>query len=475
MWLGVLAAGVAGSLAAQEPVINPKLAELQADKFQVPFCNLKPDGQVKKGLDAFRKSFDAKPDEADKKAARLAEAKTLILEGIGGGQADNAAAWYYLARVYLHQGDIGGVDSAFSKAQALEESCEIDINQYRQNSWAGLANAGLELQRAGDVEGAIKLFRDANRLFQELPHVASNMGVLFANSGQDDSAAVYFAQAVAIAEKAAETDTSLIADRNANALNLSLMYQRLEKHQDAIKVLQKYLSWDPANIDARKALAQSYRGAGMADSAQAIESAMIAEMSKRDLDSLDTSDILNIGVAAFNAQRYDEAVDAFAKAVSRNPYSRDAVYNLANAYLALENHAKVVETASKLAELEPMNEDVWRLLGQGHRGLGDSAQVLEAAKKLVALPVTIEMTSFQLGRDGAKLAGTAVGREPMDATGKAIEPKPVQLVVEFLDVSGTVIDSEEVTVPVVPTGQSHQIAVDATGKDIAAWRYRVKG
>ena len=35
---------------------------------------------------------------------------------------------------------------------------------------------------------------------------------------------------------------------------------------------------------------------------------MIGEMSKQNLDSLDTQDILAIGVAAFNAQKYDEAI-----------------------------------------------------------------------------------------------------------------------------------------------------------------------
>lgn len=468
--LGLLALAVAGAAQAQAPVINPKLADLQPDKFQVPFCTLKPDGKVKKGVDALRKAYDPKGD----KAARLNEAKTLILEGIAEGQGQNAASWYYLARVYLMQGDVGGVDSAFARAEALEATCEIDINQYRQNSWAGLANAGLELQRAGDVDGAIGLFRDANRLFRGLPHVASNIGVLFANTGKDDSAAVYFEQAMSIAEKAAATDTSVIADRNANALNLALMYQRLERHRDAIGVLHRYLAWDPGNVDARKALSQSFRGAGMVDSAQALEAAMIAEMSKQNLDSLDTQDILNIGVAAFNAQAYDKAAEAFAKVVARNPYSRDAVYNLANAYLALKNNEKVVETATQLVAIEPMNEDVYRLLGQGHRGLGHDAEVLKAAERLVGLPFSIEMTSFQLMRDGAKLEGTAVGRAPTDAQGKAIKVSPVALVIEFVDVSGTVVDTKEVTVPVVQPGSSHAIKVDASGKDIAGWRYRQK-
>lgn len=469
IWSGVLAAAIAGTAYAQEPVLQPKLAELQPAQFSVPLCPLKAQGSVQKGVDALRKAHNPKGD----RGALLAQAKDLILQGISKeAQGSNAASWYYLARVYLMQGDIGGVDSAFRKAQELQPQCEIDIDQQRQNNWAQLANAGLELQKQGNMEGAITLFRDADRLFIGMPHVASNLGVLFANIGKDDSAAVYFAKAMTIAETSA--DTSVVGDRNSNALNLALMYQRLNRHEEAVVVLQKYLGWEPKNMDARKALSQSLRAAGKAASADSLEAAMVGEMSKQNLDSLDTQDILAIGVAAFNAQRYADAATAFAKAVSRNPFSRDAIYNLANAYLALKDNEKLVETATKLVDIEPMNEDVYRLQGQGFKGLKRDADVLKAAEKLVGLQVTIEMTGFQLGRDQAKLEGTATGRAPTDAQGKPIKPAAVTLEIEFMTAAGAVVDTKVVTIPVLPAGTVHPISVDGKGADIAGWRYRSK-
>lgn len=472
LWTGILAAGLmAGAANAQAPILQPKLAELQPEKFGVPLCSLKAQGNVSKGVDALKKAYDPKQDRAE----RLTEAKDLILKGMSSeGQGTNAAAWYYLARVYLMQGDVGGVDSAFKRAEQLQPQCDLDIGQYRQNNWAQLANAGLELQRDGDIDGAIILFRDAGRLFDGLPHVVSNLGVLFANAGKDDSAAAYFAQALAIAEKASVEDTSLLADRNSNALNLALMYQRLERHQEAIPVLQRYLGWDPANLDARKALAQSYRAADMIAKADSLETAMIGEMSKQNLDSLDTQDIMAIGVAAFNAERYDAAAQAFGKVVSRNPYSRDALYNLANAELAMKAHDKLIVTAAKLAALEPMNEDVYRLLGQGHRGLGHDAEVLKAAERLVGLPVSIEMSSFQMGRGSARLEGQAVGRNPTDAQGKNIKAAPVTVVVEFVTAAGTVVDSKDVSLPLLEPGATHALKAEGKGADIAGWRYRQK-
>lgn len=471
IWTGIVATLVAGTAAAQAPVLQPKLAEVQPAKFSIPLCPLKPQGLASKAVDALRKAYEPKAD----KAATLAQAKDLLLQSFAKeGQASNPAAWYYLARVYLMQGDIGGVDSAFAKAQALQPQCELDISQHRQNNWANLAKAGFDLQQKGDIDGAVVLFRDANRIFHDLPHVAANLGVLFANSGRDDSAAAYFAEALGIAEAKSATDTSLINDRNSNALNLALMYQRLNKHKEAVETLKKYLTWDPKNMDAKKALSQSYRAAGMNAEADALENAMIGDMSKQNFDSLDTQDILAIGVAAFNAQKYQDAAMAFGKAVARNPYGRDGLYNLANSHLALKEWDKLVDVAGKLVAIEPMNEDVYRLLGQGHKGLKHDADVLKAAEKLVGLPVTVEVSSFQLGRSGAKLQGTATGRAPTDAQGKPIKAGPVTLVIEFVTTAGTVVDTKEVAMPALAAGATHTIAVDAKGADIAGWRYRAK-
>jgi tetratricopeptide (TPR) repeat protein len=470
MWSGVLATAVAGSAYAQSPVIQPRLAEIQPAKFSVPLCPLKPEGKVQKGVDALRKSYDAKAD----KAGMLKQAHDLILEGITEAQGNTAPGWYYLARVYLMQGDIGGVDSAFTRAQKLQPQCELDIDQIRQNNWAQLAKPAFDLQQQNKIDEALALFRDAHRVFYKLPHVAANMGVLFANSGRDDSAAVYFGKAFEIAEEAAKTDTSLIADRNSNALNLAIMYMRLGKNAEAVPVLRKYRAWDPGNLDARKSLSQAFRGAGMADSADALDNAMIAEMSSQNLDSLEVGDLMAIGVSAFNAQKYDQAAAAFGKAAARNPFSRDAIYNLSNAYLALKDNEKLVESASKLVAIEPMNEDVYRLIGQGQRALKRDEEVLKAAEKLVGLQVNIEMTGFAIGRNNAKLEGTATGREPTDAQGKAIPKGPVTLVVEFVTTAGQVVDTKEVAIPKVETGSTHKLSVEGKGNDIAGWRYRPK-
>lgn len=460
----------AGALAAQTGKINERLALGQPPKYTQPLCPIKPmNSKVDKASQLLRKAYDAKTP-ADRSAS-LAEARTNIVAALTQeAQTGNPAAWYFLARIALMRGDAVEADSGFTKAEAMVPACEIDITQYRQNSWATLGTAGIEFQKKDQIDSAMTQFRDASTIFRGLPHVYSNMGVLFAGRGQNDSAAVYFGHSL----KISEADTSLTEDRNGAALNLALMQQRLNKHLDAISVLRKYLTWRPDDSDAKKALAASFRGAGMEDSATAVDNAMVAEFSKTNLDSLDMQDLMAVGVAAFNAQKYPESENAFARAVKRNPYSRDARYNLANTYFAMKNNEKLVEHSARLVELEPFNEDALRLLVTGQRLLKQEDQVIKTAEKLVALPFVIDVSTFQMGQTSARLGAEAVGRSPTDATGKPLKPAPVTFVLDFLDSAGTVIDTREFTVPVLENGKRHPISLDAKGAGITGWKYRIK-
>jgi tetratricopeptide (TPR) repeat protein len=230
----------------------------------------------------------------------------------------------------------------------------------------------------------------------------------------------------------------------------------------------------PTDNDARKALAVTFRTAGMVDSAKAIENAMVEEFSKSNLDSLSIGDLMAVGVAAFNAQRYAEAETAFKKAVERNPWSRDARYNLANTYLAGKNNEALVAEATKLLEIEPMSEDVLRLLAQGQRGLKQDDAVVKTAERLVALPFSIEVTGFQMGGASARLTGEVTGRTPLDPRGNPLKTAPVTVVLEFLDQGGQVLVTQEITVPVLKEGEKSPIQQDADAAGIVGWRYRVK-
>ena len=156
----------------------------------------------------------------------------------------------------------------------------------------------------------------------------------------------------------------------------------MEKHPEAIVVLHQV----PELESDRHRCAESrcrgrYRQSGQAAKADSIDQAMVAEFSSMNYDSLSTGDLMAVGVSMFNAKKYQEAADVFEKVCGRkNPWSRDAVYNLANTYLALQNWPKLVEVGHQLAMIEPLNEDAYRLTGQAFRELKQQDSLLKEAE-----------------------------------------------------------------------------------------------
>lgn len=466
-------AGVILLLAASAaPASAQRASRLVADsagKLAIAFCNLRMAGKVGDGQKALRAGIEDK--DAAKRAASLDQAVRILTEQItSGGQGESAAAWYYLARAYLAQGDVTGADSAFTRAQRLAPDCEIDIGSHRQNAWALLANAGIEKLRANEADSALVLFRQASTLFADLPHVFENMGVVYANQGQVDSAAHYFGRAAA----AAEADTAYIENRNSATLNQAMMLQRLERHPEAIASLEKYLGWNPKDTDARKSLAFSLRAAGQTARADSLEQAMVSEFATMNFDSLSAGDLMAVGVSMFNAQKFTEAAQVFERLARQNPWSRDAVYNLANSYLALKAWDKLAETGRQLRQIEPMNEDAYRLSGQAYRELKQQDSLIRAAETMVALPVAIEVSSFNMGTSVTRLEANVTGRKATDAAGKDLAPTPVTITVEFLNPAGEVLGAQDVNIPALEPGATHQIRAEARVGGVTGWRYRRK-
>jgi hypothetical protein len=183
------------------------------------------------------------------------------------------------------------------------------------------------------------------------------------------------------------------------------------------------------------------------------------------------STLQQLGVAAFGEKEYVAAAAAFQAQVSQNPWSHDALYNLANSYYALKDFARLIETANKFLALHPMSEDALRLLAQGQRGLGLDEDVLRTAQRLVQLPFILNVLTFRISRDSAVFSGVAVGRRPTDSNLNPVRPMSMNLGFTFLDSMGRVVDTKVILVPALGEGQRFQVSVTGHGAGVRAWRY----
>ena len=259
-------------------------------------------------------------------------------------RADSSAAWYWLGRNYLQQGDLVGADSAFTKVEQLAPACKADTDKQRYRAWAALVNAGSEFRKSGVNDSALVMFNAANSIYRGAPLSYMNMAELYNSQKMTDSALAYYAKAAATEP----TDTAQLKLRDQALFNAGALLSNTGKAAEAIPMFEKYLQRVPNDLSAKKALANSYRAAGQVDKAQALEKELVAAGggavaagAGEGGEGLTEADLIDLGTRQYNDKNYKEAAATFGKVLELNPNQHDAIYIQANAYLAMQDGANL--------------------------------------------------------------------------------------------------------------------------------------
>ncbi|MEO5825551.1 MAG: tetratricopeptide repeat protein [Gemmatimonadales bacterium] len=447
---------------------NARVITAVAGRYEVPGCDIKTGHfKVSSAATYLKSAYEQK--DGPRRSRMLSDADRVLREAITeNDQADNGAAWYYQGRVNLMQGDLRGADSAFTVAERLIPECAEDIKHYRQRAGTVLTNPAGEFAKADNADSALALFRESLVIYREFPTAYYNMGILFTNAEQADSATWYFTKAAELAA----ADPRFTDIRNQAMFNVAAMHQRGGRHEEAVVALRRYVEWVPGDVEARKALAVSLRATGKTDEAQALDKDMLAASAAA--GTLTPNDLMSQGVNLFNEKKFAEAAEAFQKVADMSPYDRYAWFNLANTHLALKDGPKLVIVGRKLVELEPLNEDHIKLLGEGYRLSNKQDELIATVTGLIGMPTSIAMDNFSRTKGGAKLEGVATGRQAQSAGGKDLPAKAVTVHIHFLDKAGAVVTSKDLEIHALAPLAKHPFVIEAEGEGIMAYRYEVK-
>ena len=484
---------VTGQVLAQEPVYNDRVAKALPSGWADPQCSIK-EGHFLVGSGSTYLNSATRTSVPDSKNRMYRDAVDVLNRAIlEKGQADNGAAWYWLGRAYTRQGDLAGLDSAFTRAAELAPECTEEINEYRRSVWVALIRPGAEFLQAGNNDSAVVLLRIANEVYQNEPNASYYLGILFANEGQTDSAAFYFRNSAEVASR----HEALAEDRDKATFNLAIVLGNMGEWAAAATTWERYLEWSPDDMEAKKALAMSYRRSGQDDKARAMEAVLLAAATSPsgDLEGMSSGDIYNFGVNAFNDGNYTAAAEAFGAVLLEEPHNRDAMLNRTNALYALvtglQQQAEalsgeeavvaqerlqaeaqlLVETSEHLLQHDPLNGDAQKLQGEGYRVLQNQEMLLEVFTAITAAPLTVDVDAFQAGDDGAALTFNATGRQPQSVDGSNLEATTVTITVDFMNEADEVVASEDVTFPVLAPDATEQVVVEGQGSGIMWWRY----
>jgi tetratricopeptide (TPR) repeat protein len=429
----------------------------------------------------------------------LKHALDKALEGVTKN-ADNPKSWFTLGQVYAVQGDALGADSAFDKAETMWPDYVNESEEPRFRAFAMAFNEGVAAIQEKNNEEAIAKLEAANAVYGKRPAASLNLGSLYVSLNQLDKAGAAFEHALEIL-RGPERKTLNEAEskqwaqwEEAAAFNYAQILASTGKYDEAVKAYQDYLAGNPDNLTAKSSLAEVYVRMGKQEEASKVYQELLS-------GDLSDDDFFQVGVGLFRGNQYAQAADAFRKVIAKNPSSRDAHYNLAQAIHSqvqdLEDaraKAAAGETKTLDAQLKPMYEELQvvtekarsfdpnnrtllALLARGYRGMADvdvkaatdwKNRTLEVMKAHQALPIEITDIAMVVSEEGeAKITGKL-------ANLNATEGQPIKLTFSFLGKDGKVLGTQDVTVTVPKAeGQADfNTSLKAT-EPVGGWKYEV--
>lgn len=418
----------------------------------------------------------------DQRDRDLRDARRVLMEAITEkGQDQNGGAWYYLARYYQQVHDLAGADSTFDKAERMLPECAADIDENRRRLWVPLLNAAVDRIRASDNDGALEQLREANMIFDAEPPGFYYMGQIFASLQMRDSAIHYYDRALQIARQPENLEKEQYADIRDNAeFNIARLYHIESKYDSAAVWYARFRQHAPRDPQAITGQASALEAAGRAEDALVLYDSVLIMA-----DSMQTLDLFQAGVALFRTQRFNRAAEAFERGLARNPYYRDALFNLANTYLSLahaidstkpeaeqtalerEYGSKMVPIARRLVEADPASSAARRLLAAGYQLTGESDSTLAVLERRQAMPFDLTVSAFEPAGSGFDMRGIIT-----NLRSEASQVPPITF--EFLNSDGVVVQSLVLDRQTLEPESMASFALAPVGEGIAAWRYRME-
>jgi tetratricopeptide (TPR) repeat protein len=438
------------------------------EEYRDPTCELDQGHFLVRAAKTYIQGATEEADPASREELLLSAYRNLM-EGINTDQAENPAIWYFLGRYYYLEGDGGGADSAFSKVGQMVPECGDDIGYYRESLWVRLVNSGIDSMQAYAYDGAKDEFRSANHLSHQSNVALFYLAGIFGQEGEVDSALHYFKEVVDVGM----ADQDHLENYYTAVENVATLYQMLGEWDSTIVWYEKVRETDPGNADAMFGIAEAHTELGNQAEALVIYDEVLANAA-----AMNSLDLFSVGVSLFNAEEFDKAVEAFNVGLEKNPFYRDALFNLANTYLeisqdegrpqserdnALQDMDRVTH---RLVEIDPQNRQTFRILAAAHtlQGMQDTTGIIMDEMDALTFEVTVDLSRPMSG--GFMVAGRLIN----------LRDAPTQvptITFEFLDATGNVVSTEAVGGETLGPNESKRFDSAQAGESIVAWRYRI--
>ncbi len=457
-----------------------------------------------------------KSADATAQAYVLGSALSLTLNQPGIGYTPKRSAVGFVTNGDATIDLVGTLDSLFTVVEKAKPACSELTSYWRggQKFYLDAVNGAINALNADKLDSAESYATLANRIYKPSPYGTMILGTVASKRGNSAKAVAYWSEAAEAADKdtsyrdvrrqmlanigsvyLANANAASGADRATAARNAAAAYRSLV---EVPGTKGSYLSGGRQNYQSALLLA--------GDTAAFMQSLapLLASPS-----AYEYQDLLNSAVNAARATKPTEAARLFEATLAQNPYSRDALFNLAVTYLTLEQNDKVAPIVSRLVAIDPANPENFNLSARAYLSLAKAAEKAKKSPQARAyndstltwytngnkLPAEVTVTEFTPGekltisgtvldrRDKADVNAAAAAPAPAKgAKGKAAKPagksypaQPVTLKIDALDKTGAVIGSQSVTTEALTPGKSAKFSISIAVPNAAGYKYSIGG
>ncbi|MDH4345723.1 MAG: FxLYD domain-containing protein [Thermoleophilia bacterium] len=374
---------------------------------------------------------------------------------------------------------VPAIDSLLKVVEAMGPACVEETREWRQSKpWIERINKAYAFLSADDLDSASYFAERATMLFPTSPFV-HNIHAQLANKRGDKPGMM---KNLRLAIEAAKADTSLGETRRQMQFQLATTLHEwaatggsadkdaLDK--ESLALFSALLREEPMGGDAAYAFSSASEIISVAQDSAAAQS-LLAPMVTDPEPYGDLTLLLGADLARIFG-RSDDAMELYAAALRKNPNTRDASYFLSFMYYEAKQAAPMMLLTQKLLEIDPSNPDNYLMRAYAIKLTADEEK--DAAKKAALMKQMNEFTQieatmphkllvqrFERRAEGALLVGTVENR------GKVAKAYTVK--VDFLDITGNVLETMTAEVPSVKPGETGTFRMTPVKPGIVAYKY----
>ncbi|MFN6947168.1 MAG: tetratricopeptide repeat protein [Cytophagaceae bacterium] len=247
------------------------------------------------------------------------------------------------------------------------------MNTSRQQQFSNLLNLAQSSHQKGDLEMAVKLYRESLKIIKDQPDALHLMGIALSSRGKQEQAIESINKALAV------------SPQNPNFLvNLAEVYLNAQKFQEAFETAQKAIEIQPDFAEAYHKQANAFRCVGNMEGAVKLYNKTLELNPKHFLALFNLGNAMlemgnfssairyyqesiainpnypfahnNLGIALQEWDRLDEALVHYGKALQLKPDLKEAVRNTAILYDKQGRHDEAKQFYVHLIRLNPDNK-----------------------------------------------------------------------------------------------------------------------